>query len=361
MAASKAPAASRTRGPQAGDVPGPLASLLDALPAFVYQRRFDARHTVCYASAGCHALTGYSPAALVDNHTVAFVDLVHPDDRASLASAMTQAIDSGSAYCCAYRLGEPGGPYRWVIDSGGAVSSAPDALLAGVIVASPGPSAMPATGREQAVTSAIAAERRRLARELHDTVTQSLYSVLLFADSGLRLAQSAERDELARTFSQIEGVSRQGLREIRLLLHRLRPNSLATAGLAGALAERLAAVEGSLGIHYRLLASGDLALDEPAEEALYFVALEALNNALKHSRASAVTVRLRAVPGAGGAVLWVSDDGCGFDAAAAFAGCGFGLKTMCERIAAAGGTMRIDSTPGAGTRVVARLPARRAR
>lgn len=346
-----------------GDV---SAGLVDTIPAFVYQRRFDEQHTVCYASAGCETLTGYGPAALCGNHTVAFLDLVHPDDRAALASAINRAIDTSSAYACAYRLRSPRGRYRWVIDSGAVLSDSPQPLLAGVIVASPGPATLPATGREQAVAAAIAAERSRLARELHDTVTQSLYGVLLFADTGLRLAGSGQPDDLARTFSQIENVGRQGLREIRLLLHRLRPSSLATAGLAGALSERLAAVEGSLGVRYRILVSGELALGDEAEEALYYVALEALNNALKHSRASTVTIRLRAVAAvapasSGGAVLWVSDNGRGFDPTPAATGCGFGLKNMGERLAAVGGTLRLDSAPGAGARVVARLPARSAR
>jgi signal transduction histidine kinase len=344
------------------------ALLLDTLPAFIYQRRLDARHTVCYASDGCRAITGYSPAALLDNHSVVYADLVHPDDRASFESAVMQALAAGSAYACHYRLRTNKGAYRWVIDSGSALCAPPDTMLAGVVVASPGLASMPATAREQAITRAVAAERARLARELHDTVTQSLFGVLLFADSGLRMARAGDNAELAGTFNQIESVGRQALHEMRLLLHRLRPSSLATTGLAGAIRDRLDSVEGSLGIAANVHTSGTLALDEAAEEALYYVALEALNNALKHSHAAVVSVRIRAIPGAPtnsstparcGAVLWVSDDGRGFDPAAALAGATFGLKNMRDRLAAVGGTIRFDSALGAGTRVAARVPPRR--
>lgn len=334
-----------------------LAGLLQGLPALVYRRRLDAQQTICYASAGCEALTGYPPAALVENASASFLELVHPEDRAALASATGQALATGSAYSCTYRLrrrdpAAAGGAYHWVVDSGAAVVWEDEEALAGVIVASPGPAALPATAREQAAASAVAAERNRLARELHDTVTQSLYGVLLFADAGRRLVQAGQ--SAGETFDQIEDVGRKGLREMRLLLHRLRPSSLATAGLEGALAERLATVEGCLGVRYRLQVTGTLALDPAAEEALYYVALEALNNALKHSRSDAVTVRLRG--GAAGAVLWVVDDGRGFDPAGALAGCGLGLKTMAERLAVLGGAVRYDAAPGAGARVAARVP-----
>jgi signal transduction histidine kinase len=378
-----------------------VAALLDALPALVYRRRLDEQLSFAYASAGCAALTGYGPAELAGDGAVSFVALVHADDRAALVSAITHALETGASYCCSYRLRRRDGSFRWVVDCGVEVerglpgrrggqdggaengrqdAGAPDGgaeterglpgrrggqdarapngggtgELVGVIVPSPGPAALPATGREQGAAAAVAAERNRLARELHDTVTQSLYGVLLFADAGRRQVRAGQLEGACATFDQIEGVGKQGLREMRLLLHRLRPNLLATEGLEAALAERLAAVERCLGVRYRLEVTGTLALDIAAEEAVYYVALEALNNALRHSRGSAVTVRLRG--GGPGAVLWVMDDGRGFEPEAALAGSGLGLKTMGERLAKLGGRVRYDSAPGQGARVRARVP-----
>jgi signal transduction histidine kinase len=361
-----------------------VAALLDALPALVYRRRLDEQLSFAYASAGCAALTGYGPAGLAGNGALSFVALVHADDRAALVSAITHALETGASYCCSYRLRRRDGSFRWVVDcgmeverglpgrrggqdaraangrqdagapNGGQDARAPDGELVGVIVPSPGPAALPATGREQGAAAAVAAERNRLARELHDTVTQSLYGVLLFADAGRRQVRAGQLEGACATFDQIEGVGKQGLREMRLLLHRLRPNLLATEGLEAALAERLATVERCLGVRYRLEVTGTLALDIAAEEAVYYVALEALNNALRHSRGSAVTVRLRG--GGPGAVLWVMDDGCGFEPEAALAGSGLGLKTMGERLAKLGGRVRYDSAPGQGVRVRARVP-----
>ena len=142
--------------------------------------------------------------------------------------------------------------------------------------------------------AAVMEERERLARELHDSVTQSLYSLSLFAEwcDGLLAAGEIEsaRDRMAR----IGDLSQQALREMRLLLYELRPSALDEDGLVGALQSRLAAVEQRVGVEAHLQA--DLTADLPlhVEECLYRIAQEALNNALKHAQADTVTVNLRA-------------------------------------------------------------------
>jgi signal transduction histidine kinase len=146
---------------------------------------------------------------------------------------------------------------------------------------------------------------------------------------------------------------------MRLMVYELRPLALRQVGLVGALQQRLDAVERRAGIEARLVVAGGDAGREPGEdrsvelqaeleEALYRIVQEALNNALKHARPSAVTVTLRLEDRV---ELEVADDGAGFDANAAAGGAGIGLHSMRERAENLGGTLTVHSAPGQGTRV----------
>ncbi len=207
--------------------------------------------------------------------------------------------------------------------------------------------------RRHAERLLLVQERNRLARELHDSVSQSLYSVTLFAEAGRRLA-AADNPEVAGYFSQIGQTGQQALKEMRLLIYKLRPSVLAKEGLVRALQQRLNSVEGRAGVKSHLQVEGDLKFKPALEDALYHIAQEALNNALKHALASEVTVRLELLDD-----RWVSieieDNGRGFDPATAAASDGMGLVTMRERAESFGGSLTIDSTPGHGCRVCARL------
>lgn len=210
--------------------------------------------------------------------------------------------------------------------------------------------------RQQVAQLAVVEERHRLARELHDAVTQSLYSVVLFAEAGRRLAAEGDLAQAGVYFSDVTEIGQQALREMRLLLHRLRPAALHEAGLARALEQRLESVEGRLGIRRHLELEGPLPLSPSVEEALYHIAQEALNNALRHTRASEVSVRLQCGKD-GLAQLRVTDDGQGFEVEEALAGAGLGLSTMRERARALGGTVSYCSVLGKGTTVHASIPA----
>lgn len=201
----------------------------------------------------------------------------------------------------------------------------------------------------QAQQAAVLEERQRLARDLHDSVTQSLYSVTLLAETG-RLASGKNDLPTAESCLQRLGeVAQQSLKEMRLLVFELRPPVLEQVGLVGVLQQRLDAVEARAGVERCLLVEGVIELSAAQEEALYRIALEALNNALKHAMATAVTVRIRA-DGAG-VRLEIIDNGRGFDPAHVGGG-GMGLQTMRDRAEAIGGLLEIHSQPGNGTRVV---------
>jgi signal transduction histidine kinase len=207
--------------------------------------------------------------------------------------------------------------------------------------------------RRQAEQAAVLEERARLARELHDSITQSLYSLALFAEAGWKRAEAGEWEATRYNFRRIVETSQQALKEMRLLVHELRPLDLQREGLVGALHRRLRAVEGRVNIQARLVAEGLLELPRHIEEELYRMAQEALNNALKHAAATSVTISLRL---AGEWVeLEVVDDGTGFDPEVGVNNGGLGLHSIRERAERLGGSFTLLSAPGQGTQVKVRV------
>ncbi len=201
----------------------------------------------------------------------------------------------------------------------------------------------------QAEQLAVMRERQRLARELHDSVTQALYSLTLLAEAARRMAGSGELRQAQEPLYRLNAIAQQALKEMRLLVYELRPLVLKREGLVGALQHRLDAVEGRAGVEARLLVHGEVKLPSEVEEALYRIVQEALNNALKHAAASAVTVTIHAEDQA--AEIEVVDDGTGFDPQTANAGGGMGLTTMRERAEKMGARLEVESAPGQGTTV----------
>ena len=198
--------------------------------------------------------------------------------------------------------------------------------------------------------SAVLAERHRLARDLHDSVTQSIYSTLLFADAG-RLALQAEQPTVAaenlREARQMAGAA---LAEMRLLLYELHPPELVEEGLASALHTRLEAVESRTGLQVKVTVAGTLDLSPEQEGQLYKIAQEALNNVIKHAHATTVTVQLDGSDDTQ-FCLTIQDDGIGFAPKPDKPDAGLGLRSMRERAQQIGGDLTIRSARGEGTTV----------
>jgi signal transduction histidine kinase len=213
---------------------------------------------------------------------------------------------------------------------------------------------------EQAEQAAAVAERSRLARELHDSVTQSLYSVTMYAEAAARLMTSGQQARASEYLRDARDTAQEALREMRLLIFELRPLALEKSGLAGALQARLDAVEKRAGVQAELRVEGVESLADaewlplPIQQELYYLAQEALNNTLKHAQAHCVQIRLQLE---GGTVyLEVEDDGTGFQPETAETRGGLGLRGMRERVTGLGGRLQIDSTPGQGTKVSIMVP-----
>ncbi|MEW6286179.1 MAG: GAF domain-containing sensor histidine kinase [Chloroflexota bacterium] len=205
---------------------------------------------------------------------------------------------------------------------------------------------------EQAHHVAALEERQKLARELHDSVSQALYGIVL----GARTARTLlDRDptQAAQPLDYILSLSEAGLAEMRALIFELRPESLQTEGLVAALGKLVNA----LGARHQLKVTLE-AQDEPdvsldVKESLYRITQEALNNIVKHARAQQLKVSLNVESSE--LMLRISDDGTGFDTGAEFPG-HLGMITMRERAEKAGGTFAIESAPNAGTRIQVKIP-----
>ncbi len=203
--------------------------------------------------------------------------------------------------------------------------------------------------QEQAEQLAVLAERQRLARELHDSVTQSLYSVTLYANAAALALAAGKVDVTAGYLQELQETALEGMRDMRLLIFQLHPPVLETEGLVAALQARLAAVEGRAGLQTEFRVEGERRLPIAIESDLYWIAQEALNNVRKHAAARHVAVHLYF--SATAITLQVLDDGVGFDRQAVPDEELGGLRTIAERTARMGGILTYDSTPGEGTRV----------
>jgi PAS domain S-box-containing protein len=208
--------------------------------------------------------------------------------------------------------------------------------------------------REQAELAAAIDERNRLARELHDSVTQSLYSVALYAEAANRLLAAGKSEEAAGHLHELLDTALEALREMRLLIFELRPPAFAKVGLTAALRLRLESVESRGGIQTQIDLEEIDDLPFSLQEDLYQVTTEALNNLLKHARARHVSLRLCLQEQR--IHLEVGDDGVGFNLATVESSGGFGIIGMRERAQRLGGQLNIFSAPGQGTRVVLDIP-----
>ena len=205
---------------------------------------------------------------------------------------------------------------------------------------------------EQAQQLAVMEERQRLARDLHDSVTQALYGMMLYSEAAAEELSLQQLDIVAEYLRELRQTAQEALAEMRLLIHELRPTVLAEEGLVPALQARLQAVEGRAGLDTEFSVEVEDRLPPQVEEGLYRIAQEALNNALKHAQASTIAVHLRHMPEDGVAILEITDDGIGFDPAIVAGKGGLGLSAMEERAAELGGRLTVESGTRGGTRVL---------
>jgi signal transduction histidine kinase len=212
---------------------------------------------------------------------------------------------------------------------------------------------------QQGQDAAVLEERTRLARDLHDSVTQSVFSLGMMARAAqTQFARGSDR--LGTTLDRIAELSGDALREMRALLFELQPTGLAEEGLTGALRRLADAVRTRTELDVCFEGATSVRLSASVETAAFRIVQEALANATKHAKATSISIVLEESPAM--VQICVEDNGVGFDPAAPVVQStdgttgGMGMRTMHERAAASGLLLRISSAPGTGTTVTVEAP-----
>jgi signal transduction histidine kinase len=205
-------------------------------------------------------------------------------------------------------------------------------------------------------TTALAAleERQRLARDLHDSVTQTLFSASVIAETIMRCWQT-DPARVEALLPRLHQLSTGALAEMRVLLLELRPSALEHASMADLLKQLVQSVRSRKSLEIDLTIDNGPELPFAIKEGLYRIAQEALNNVVKHSLATAVEIHMISDPEAAVVDLTIRDNGTGFDPAARQPA-SLGVSIMHERAAEIGALLQLDSQPHAGTTIHVRVP-----
>jgi PAS domain S-box-containing protein len=319
--------------------------------AYDWEYWVDASGSYIYVSPSCERITGYraeefrADARLLER-------IIHPDDRAAAADHLRlEPVEDSTLPPLEFRVITHGGEERWlehvcqpVYDAGGKYLGRRG-------------SNRDVTERkrveqelEQHVRDrAAATERSRLARELHDSVTQALYSVNLHAEAASLALTAGNQGVVATSLQRLQTMTRQAMMDLRMLIFELHPPILQEEGLAAALRARLATVETRAGLQTEINVEGEEDLPLQVAEELFWIAVEAFNNMLKHANARKVIVTLSFDGTRVG--LTISDDGLGFDPEAARSKTGMGLRSIAERVERIGGRLDLRTAPGQGTTI----------
>jgi signal transduction histidine kinase len=196
-------------------------------------------------------------------------------------------------------------------------------------------------------------ERKRLGRDMHDSVNQSIHSLMLFSETLISLLKKGRTEEAIFVAERVQDSGQRALKEIRLLLFETQSKEAdEITDLISVLQERFNFVENRVGVQTDIILDGSLAyIPSEWNENLYWITIEALNNALKHAQTNKVKVFFHCKDKH--LEMKIIDKGTGFDAALLNGG-GMGMRTMRERAELLGGQLSVTSSPGYGTSVLLR-------
>jgi PAS domain S-box-containing protein len=296
---------------------------------------------ITYLNPAIESLIGLPPEQIIGQP---FAQFVHSDDIGRVQDNIQNLLSGTSPRSADYRVLNTSGETRWIrttsqpiIDEGQVTG------IQGVLVDITGRKRM----EDRLEEAATAAERDRLARGLHDSVTQSLYSINLQSDATMMALSSGNIKNAERRLEILKDIAKEAMTEMRLLIYQLHPSTIQEEGLAVALRQRLDAVEIRSGIVVDFQVEGGRRLPSDIEDTLFQVAQEGFNNVLKHAKASEIQVLLSLEED--GCRLSIRDDGVGFDPETVEHYGGYGLENMRNRLEKINGALIIDGEPGKGT------------
>jgi PAS domain S-box-containing protein len=329
-----------------------VRALIANIPGAIYRCADDADWTMELISDDIERISGYPPSDFIQSRVRTFDGIIHPGDRQQVHDDVARAIRDGRIYALEYRITRADGGLAWVLDRGQAIyTSTGRSWLDGVIFDITDRKLAEEQARQSQRLLAVAEDRQRIVRELHDGVIQCLFGVSMNLDGLRKKADHSDevRSSLAANVDRLNSV----IDDIRYYVHGLRPTLLADRELSQALDILVRDFQDSSGI----AAAIDLDLDVCAQLAPHAVdvvqiAREALSNVHRHARAATCRVSLRRTGDS--ASLEIDDDGCGFDPFAS-AGQGQGLGNLADRAKKLGGQLTINRKT-AGSSVQIRIP-----
>jgi PAS domain S-box-containing protein len=339
-----------------------LRSLVANVPGALYRCACDENWTMEWLSDEIEEISGYPASDFIDSAVRTFASVIHPEDREQVEHSVLDAVGARRAFTLEYRIRRRDGSERWVLERGQAQESGDGRRwLDGAIFDITARRAAEQSLREREIVEAQLAEvrasrariveaadraRREIERNLHDGAQQRFVSIALQLQVCLaarRDLPQAAREQLGAVLAELQ----TGLGELRDLARGLHPAVLSDRGLEHALS----------GLAHRATVPVELRVALPSvrlpisvEAAAYFTVCEALTNVAKYAQASRAWVDVERSDGH--LDVAVRDDGVG---GADFA-CGSGLQGLRDRVAAVSGSLELDSRPGAGTVLRARLP-----
>lgn len=333
-----------------------MNALINNLPGISYRCLNDTHWSMEYISAACREITGYECNDFYGiPSTISFGELIHKDDRQDMWDQVQQALTEKRSYRVIYRIIDRRGREKWLWEQGNGVFGDADEVeaLEGCIF-----DITPVVRNQERVNSAIYnaedSERRRIAGEIHDGLQQTLSVSALnlqYLDTEIDKLSEECRQRYAKSRDYLE----KGIRESRQIAHRLMPKAIHDVGLNKALEDLVNEMRSLSDINCNYYCNLKKRLAEKVEVGLFRTTQEALNNILKYAKATKVSVQL--IGFANEIQLLIEDNGIGFDKNKLdLYKTGFGLTGMKNRINSLSGNLLIDSKPGHGTSIVARIP-----
>ncbi len=334
-----------------------MNSLVNNLPGMVYRCLNDKKWTMRYISNACKAITGYTAEEFYgDPGDITYANLIHVDDRAEVWDQVQQSLEKGNPFRTIYRIVDKQGKEKWLWEQGSGVfdNNGEIEALEGCIF-DISPVVRNQELQHQAIYNAEDNERRRIASDIHDGLQQTLSVSALnlqYLEDGVAGLSESSRERFKKSKEFLE----KGIAESRSIAHRLMPKSIDQLGLDKALQDLIKELEAATtGLDCKYYSNLKTRLDRDIELGLYRMAQEALNNVLKSSKATQVSVQLVKLEGS--VQLMIEDNGVGFDKNKLnLYETGFGLTGMKNRIGALSGSLTIDSRPKHGTSVIALVP-----
>jgi PAS domain S-box-containing protein len=337
-----------------------LRSLMTNVPGAVYRCEVDFEWTMLGIGDDIERITGYPASDFIASAVRSFSSIIHPEDLDRVHEECRRAIAADRPFVLEYRVARVGGGWRWVLDRGVRTVDRDghqwlDGIIFDITERRAAENALRARDTEAARVAELQASRvriiaaaddarRRLARDLHDGAQQRLLCALL----RLSLVEQRLRtdDAVISLVREARAELDAGLADLRELARGIHPAVLTDHGLSAA----VRALADRCGLPVELHDGLSQRLDPAVEAALYYTVAEALTNVVRYADASSATVSLRRADG--WAVAEIADDGCG----GADQRRGSGLRGLTDRLGALQGRIELESPPGRGTRLRARVP-----